>query len=197
MTGTRHIKTAVFCGSFDPIHIGHAMVANHVAQSGHVDELWLVPSRVNPLKTDHPPVADIHRASMCRLVAAKCHNTSVSEVEMKLPLPSYTYRTLRYLGEMYPEREFILLIGSDNWLLFDRWRDYRKIMDEFRILIYPRPGYIVDEEDLPERVSLLSDAPQALISSTFIRDALGKGRNLNFFLLCEVLEYIRKFSLYG
>lgn len=98
---------------------------------------------------------------------------------------------------MYPEREFILLIGSDNWLLFDRWRDYRKIMDEFRILIYPRPGYIVDEEDLPERVSLLSDAPQALISSTFIRDALGKGRNLNFFLPCEVLEYIRKFSLYG
>lgn len=190
------IRTAIFCGSFDPIHIGHALLANHVAQSGLVDELWLMPSRVNPLKTASPPAADCHRLAMCRLVAARCSGVRADDYEMCLPAPSYTYDTLCRLREDYPERSFLLLIGSDNWLCFNKWRNHDSIVREFELLIYPRPGYDVSPESLPESVKLLDDVPQVLLSSSFIRKGLREGRNMNFLLPTDVLDYIKKERLY-
>lgn len=190
------IRTAIFCGSFDPVHTGHAILANHVAQSGLVDELWLMPSRVNPLKTSAPPVADSHRLEMCRLVAGKCSGVVASDFEQGLPVPSYTYRTLSCLKEAYPDRKFILLIGSDNWLCFSQWRDHDRIISEFGLLIYPRPGYEIDSVTLPPTVTLLKDVPQTLVSSTFIRNGLAAGRNMNFLLPSGVLDYIKKERLY-
>lgn len=191
------IRTIVFSGSFDPMHIGHAMVASYVSQCGIADEVWLMPSRLNPLKTGQPPVADMHRVAMCELVARKCEKVEVSDVETRLPEPSFTYRTLTHLREHFPDREFMLLIGSDNWHIFDRWRDSAKIIGEFRIIIYPRPGYEIDPLLLPVGVTLLSDAPQALISSSFARRWLRERKNLNFFLPPEVLDYINQHNLYG
>lgn len=193
----RKKKTVIFCGSFDPVHIGHAMIAGYVSQCGVADELWLTPSRVNPLKTDRPPVDDTHRIAMCQLVAARSGRIRVCDIESGLPLPSFTFRTLTCLRDRFPDREFILLIGSDNWLLFDRWRDYDKILSDFGILIYPRPGYSVDASSLPSGVDLMDEAPQALISSTFVRDSIREGRALDFFVPDEVLEYIKKHRLYG
>jgi len=190
------IRTAIFCGSFDPIHTGHAMLANHVAQSGLIDELWLMPSRVNPLKTAFPPVADRHRLAMCRLVATRCIGVRTSEYELGLPLPSYTYDTLCGLRKKYPARSFILLIGSDNWLCFEKWRNHDSIIKEFGLLVYPRPGYEVRREALPESVMLLSEAPQMLVSSTFIRNGLHNGRDMNFLLPADVLDYIKNEQLY-
>ncbi len=191
------IRTVVFSGSFDPVHIGHAMIASYVSQCGIADEVWLMPSRINPLKTGQPPVADKHRVAMCALVARRCGRVDVSDVETRLPEPSFTYMTLAYLREHFPDREFLLLIGSDNWLIFDRWRDSGKIIEEFRIVIYPRPGHDIDPLSLPAGVTLLSDAPQALISSSFVRRWLRERMNLNFFLSNEVLEYINQHNLYG
>lgn len=189
-------KTGVFCGSFDPIHTGHAMIANYAGQYCGLDEVWLMPSPLNPLKREHPPVADRLRLEMCRIVAGKCTGVRASDFEFGLPLPTYTYRTLCRLRETWPDRDFVLLIGSDNWLVFDRWRDYDKIIGEFGILIYPRPGYEIDRGILPESVRLLEDAPQALISSTFVREGLRRKKNMNFFLDSEVLEFIKKQGLY-
>lgn len=193
----KKIRTCIFCGSFDPIHVGHAMIANFVSQSGLVDELWLMPSRVNPLKTENPPAGDAERLEMCRLVARLCDNVTVSDFEMKLPAPSFTYRTLTELSRSFPDREFLLLIGSDNWLCFDRWRDHDKIIGEYQIIIYPRPGYEVMKECLPSSVTILSEGPQACISSTFIRKLLTDGGNLHFFLTGEVLNYIKQTGIYG
>ncbi len=190
------IRTAIFCGSFDPIHTGHAMLANHVAQSGLVDELWLMPSRVNPLKTAYPPVADHHRLAMCRLVAARSTGVKASDYEQGLPAPSYTYDTLSGLRKDFPDRSFVLLTGADNWLCFDKWRNHESIIKEFGLLIYPRPGYEVIEETLPESVRLLSEAPQMLVSSTFIRKGLREERNMSFLLPSDVLDYIKKEQLY-
>lgn len=191
------IRTLVFSGSFDPVHIGHAMVASYVSQCGVADEVWLMPSRINPLKTGHPPIADMHRLAMCELVARRCERVNVSDVETLLPEPSFTYRTLTYLREHFPNREFMLLIGSDNWLIFDRWRDSGNITAEFKVVIYPRPGYDIDPLLLPPGVTLLSEAPQVLMSSSFVRRSLSEGKNLSFFLPSEVLNYINKHNLYG
>lgn len=191
------IRTCIFSGSFDPIHIGHAIVANYVSQTGVVDELWLMPSRVNPLKTDRPPADDCDRLEMCSIVASMCDNVMASDFEMMLPAPSFTYTTLTALREKYTDREFYLLIGSDNWLCFDRWRDYRKIIEEFGILIYPRPGFEVSKESLPHGVTLLTECPLVCLSSTFVRTRLADHADINFFVPDGVLKYIKQHNLYG
>lgn len=189
------MKIAIFSGSFDPIHTGHAMVANYISQYCGMDEVWLLPSPLNPLKSATPPADDDQRLEMCRIVARKCASVKASDFEFSLPKPSYTYRTLSLLKETYPEHSFFLVIGSDNWLIFDRWKNYEDIIKEFGILIYPRPGFEINSE-LPASVRLLSDAPQALISSTFIRHGIRDGKNMNYFLDPEVSEYIKTHRLY-
>lgn len=171
-------------------------MANYLAQTGIVDEVWLMPGRVNPLKALVPPADPLHRVAMCDAVARRCVNVSVCDAELALPEPSYTCSTLDFLSRKFPDRRFFLLIGSDNWLCFGKWRDHDRILANFGILIYPRPGYPVSPGSLPENVSLLEDAPQALISSTFIREGLKGKRNMNFFIPHDVAEYISAHKLY-
>ena len=189
------MRIAIFGGSFDPIHNGHAMLANYVSQYSGVDEVWLMPSPLNPLKCDVPPVDFIHRLEMCRIVAEKCCRVRVSDFERELTLPSYTYRTLCMLREAYPGNEFTLLIGSDNLAAFSRWRNPDEIISEFGLLVYPRPGYPVKEIHSPG-IELIEDAPVADISSTFIRQALRNGKNLAYLLDNDVIRYIYSNSLY-
>lgn len=189
------MKIGIYSGSFDPIHIGHAMIANYLSQYCGLDEVWLMPSPLNPLKLDALPAEVDHRMNMARIVAGKCCDVKVSDYELSLPSPSYTYRTLCSLKRDWPEHDFTLVIGSDNWCEFHRWKNPDKIIREFSILIYPRPGYEI-EEKLPDRVSIVREAPQALISSTFIRDGIRSGKNMNFFLDPQVADYIIKHKLY-
>lgn len=190
------MRIGIYSGSFDPIHTGHAMVANYVAQWGGVDEVWLMVSRLNPLKEGHNPVADHHRLSMASLVSEGCRHVNVSDFELSLPLPSYTYVTLCKLREKYPQHEFVLIIGSDNWHSLDKWRDPDKIISEFGLIVYPRPGYDMPDV-LPDGVIPIGDeAPVAFISSTFVRNAVAEGGNVNYFVPCGVAEYIRVNNLY-
>ncbi len=192
----------VYCGSFDPIHTGHAMVANFVSQWGGVDEVWLMASRLNPLKEGRRPADDHHRLAMTALVAKGCRHVIASDFEMHLPLPSYTYVTLCRLREMHPDHRFRLIIGSDNWISFKRWRDWEKIIEEFGLLIYPRPGYGVDPKDVGsagwnhDRVEVLKEGPTSFISSTFIREAIAEGKDINYFVPPAVAAYIEKNRLY-
>lgn len=190
------MKIGIYSGSFDPIHTGHAMVANYVSQWGGVDEVWLLVSRLNPLKVGHEPISDEHRMAMVSLVAEECDKVVASDFEFKLPLPSYTYVTLTKLREEYPEHDFTLIVGSDNWVNFGRWRDAHKIIKEFGLLIYPRPGYEVPETP-PEGVKVIGNGPTSFISSTFIRDALRERANVNFFVPLNVARYIRQHDLYA
>lgn len=188
-------RVGIFSGSFDPIHIGHAMMVSWISQYSDLDEVWLMLSPQNPLKVGKKMTPDAQRMAMCRLVADDIKGVKCSEFELSLPKPTYTYRTLTQLSAEYPDKQFVLIIGSDNWLLFDKWRDYKEIIAEYEIFIYPRPGYQVAGE-LPDNVKLLEEAPQALISSTFIRDAIKNGKQLNYFIPAEVLSYIQKHKLY-
>ncbi len=189
------MKIGIFSGSFDPIHTGHAMVANYVSQNGDLDEVWLMVSRLNPLKCGSIPAPDSDRLKMASIVAQGCDNVKVSDFELGLPLPSYTYSTLCSLRSLYPEDDFYLIIGSDNWVEFKRWKNWENIISEFKIIIYPRSGFPLSG-DLPANVSVLQGCPQALISSTFIREGIKQKMNLNFFLPQEVFNYIKKNGLY-
>lgn len=189
------MKIGIYSGSFDPIHTGHAMVANYCAQWGGLDEVWLMVSRLNPLKEGMKPADDLHRLKMAKLVAEECQGVKASGFELSLPLPSYTYVTLCKLREKFPEHEFHLIIGSDNWMNLGRWRDAHKIVKEFGILIYPRPGYDVPN-DPPPGVEVLGNGPTAQVSSTFVREAVAKGANINFFVPMTVAEYIHAHKLY-
>lgn len=189
------MRIGIYSGSFDPIHTGHAMVANYCAQWCGLDEVWLMVSRLNPLKEGSSPSPDLHRLHMASLAASRCRGVKASGFELSLPAPSYTYVTLCRLRERFPDDQFILIIGSDNWQNLGRWRDAHKIIREFGIMIYPRPGYETPS-DPPPGVKVLAEGPTAQVSSTFVRNAVREGANINFFVPTSVAEYIKEHNLY-
>ena len=190
------MKIGVLGGSFNPIHIGHAILANYITQCTDIEQLWLMVSPQNPLKSELPQSYDVHRLAMTELVASKCDNVITSGFEFTLPKPSYTVDTLKALREKFPQHEFVLVIGADNWQNFEKWKDWQEILDKHNILVYPRMGSeIVIPDDLCNKVEKL-DSPIIEISSTYIREQLKKGKNMNFFLPKDVYRYILEKNLY-
>lgn len=190
------MKIGVLGGSFNPIHIGHAILANYITQCTDIEQLWLMVSPQNPLKSELPQSYDVHRLVMTELVASKCDNVITSGFEFTLPKPSYTVDTLKALREKFPQHEFVLVIGADNWQNFEKWKDWQEILDKHNILVYPRMGSeIVIPDDLCNKVEKL-DSPIIEISSTYIREQLKKGKNMNFFLPKDVYRYILENNLY-
>lgn len=192
------VEIVVYPGSFNPIHTGHVILASYLAQcQPGVDEVWLLVTPENPLKPLAGGASDSHRLEMARVAVSEIPGVRVSDFEFSLPRPSYTYATLRALAHKYPQHDFSLLIGSDNWAIFSKWRDWEKILSEFGVKIYLRPGFPVDEACLPAGAQVCDGAPQVEISSTFIRDSLAEGLNMIGFLPSGVSEYVTDNRLYG
>ncbi|MCD8032184.1 MAG: nicotinate-nucleotide adenylyltransferase [Bacteroides sp.] len=190
------VVTGIFGGSFNPIHIGHLALANYLCEFGGLDELWFLVSPRNPLKAEEGLLEEQVRLDLVQRAIGGYPKFRASDVEFTLPRPSYTIHTLDKLKEMYPDREFVLIIGSDNWQLFDRWFEADRLLRENRILIYPRPGFPVDAERLPQQVSL-ADSPVFEISSTFIREALRRGTDIRYFLHPAVYRRIVEENLFA
>lgn len=190
------IRVGLLGGSFNPIHIGHMIVASYVAQYGPVDEVWFVLSPCNPLKDPSSLAPDRARLEMLRIALRPSSGTilKVSDIELSLPRPSYTIDTLRVLSEKYPDLRFVWITGSDSLSQLHRWKEWEKITRDFGIIIYPRPGYKV-EAPLPEGVTIV-EAPQIEISSTLIRDAIAHGKDMTYFLPDGVDAYIHSHDLY-
>lgn len=160
------IVTGIYGGSFNPIHLGHTQLAGALAHSGLVDEMWLLVSPQNPLKLDAELLDDQERLRLARLAVADVPGVEVCDREFSLPRPSYMFNTLQTLSAEHPEREFVLVIGADNWACFDSWHRSRDLLAAYRVIVYPRPGYRL--QDLPEGVTV-ADTPLLDISSTQIR----------------------------
>ena len=190
------MKIGILGGSFNPIHIGHAILANYITQNTDIEQLWLMVSPQNPLKSDLPSSYDVHRLAMTELVASKCNNVITSGFEFTMPKPSYTVDTLCRLREKFPKHEFVLIIGADNWVQFNKWKDYNVILQHHNIMVYPRMGYNIQVPiELKNKVFALN-SPIIEISSTYIRDQLNRNRNMNFYLPNDVYQYILKHNLY-
>ena len=181
-------------GSFNPVHAGHMMLASYLSQWGYVDEVWLTLSPRNPLKEPGDLLPDMKRLSMLNIAVKGATKIDICDIELTMPKPSYTINTLELLRERYPDYKFKLIIGSDNWRIFDQWRDAQRILDEFGVIVYLRPGYPVEQRHI---VGLeVVDAPMMNVSSTFICDAIARGRNMNYFLPAGAYKYIIDNKLY-
>ena len=187
-------RVMLYFGSFNPVHAGHMMLASYLSQWGYVDEVWLTLSPRNPLKEPGDLLPDMKRLSMLNIAVKGATKIDICDIELTMPKPSYTINTLELLRERYPDYKFKLIIGSDNWRIFDQWRDAQRILDEFGVIVYLRPGYPVEQRHI---VGLeVVDAPMMNVSSTFIRDAIARGRNMNYFLPAGVYKYIIDHKLY-
>ncbi len=189
-------RIGIFGGSFNPIHNGHAIIANYIMQHGGLDQLWLMVSPQNPLKQPHEMAGELHRLRMTEMVSHRIDGVETSAFEFTMPRPSYTIDTLHALQEMFPDDEFWLVIGADNWAVWDRWRAHDEIVQQFHLLIYPRLGFEVNiPDELSDRVHLVN-APIIELSSTTVRELLSQGQCIAFYVPADVEQYIVKHQLY-
>lgn len=196
MEGKRkHI--ALMGGSFNPVHIGHIMVADYVRQVMDFDEVLMCVSPLNPLKAGIDNLAsDTARMDMLQLACENRHGLIPCDIELTMPRPSYTIDTLNLLSRLHPDCDISIIIGGDNWQLFDRWRAAEEIFERFGVVVYPRPGYVIDSNNLHENVTIV-DSPSIDLSSTFLRTKLAQGLDMNIFLPQGVYNYIKNHKLYG
>lgn len=180
-------------GSFNPVHCGHMMLAAYLTQWDIVDRVWLMLSPRNPLKNPLGLIPDTRRLAMLSIATRGVERVDTCDIELSMPLPSYTINTLDLLASRYPGRRFKLVIGSDNWQVFDRWRDWQRILDEYGVIVYPRPGYPVEGHvDGMETITPIT----VNLSSTQVRDAIARGRDMSCFLPPGVYKYIVDNKLY-
>ena len=185
----------LFFGSFNPIHIGHTALANYILEYSDLSEIWFVVTPQNPFKQDVELISEALRLEMTRLALSDEPRFKVSDVEFNLPKPSYTINTLETLNFQYPSNNFVLIMGSDNYLQINNWKDAEKIINNYQFIIYPRPGYSVSELNLPQKAKIIA-APLLEISSTMIRKGFAEGKKLSFFLAPAVFDFISDRKLY-
>lgn len=188
----------LYFGSFDPIHNGHIALAEYALERNLADEVALIISPQNPFKTDVLQTPEYTRYEMAEMATKESRfpqQIKPSVVEFVLEKPSYTIKTLDYLKETCgDEMEFSIITGSDIWARFDEWKDYERILNEYKIYVYPRKGYEV--EKFADRVTLLSDAPYVEFSSTEVRECAERGEDLSAYVSPSVAEYIKNNQLW-
>lgn len=189
-------NVCVYSGSFNPIHNGHIALAEYLVDRQIVDEVWVIITPQNPLKPSNTLINDNLRLQMARLALEGRKGIVVSDVEIHLPKPSYTIDTLRFLQSQYPLYSFCLLIGQDNVSIFDKWKSYRQILHDFRVLVYPRNVATTTEHLKYPEMQLLTDAPTVDISSTDIRSRVKSGLPITGLLPDAVAEFIAEHRLY-
>jgi nicotinate-nucleotide adenylyltransferase len=195
------MKTGLFFGSFNPIHIGHMAIANYITEYTDLEEIWFIVSPHNPLKEKNTLLDDRNRLYMVRLAIEDDPRFRASDIEFSLPRPSYTIDTMAFLTEKYPDRHFSLIMGEDNLYTLHKWKNPEELVKQYDIYTYPRkdPG----KRDNPSLKKILAaaritmvPAPLMEISGTFIRSAISEGKDIAYFLPAAVWKYIQEMHYY-
>ena len=185
----------LFFGSFNPIHIGHLIIANYMVEFTDLKEVWFVVSPHNPLKAKESLLNDLHRLQLVRIAIEYNNKLKASNIEFGLPQPSYTSDTLAFLKDKYPQKKFALIMGSDNLDGFHKWKNYEFILNNYPIYVYPRPssdGGVLKNHPNVKMVN----APLIEISASFIRKAIGDKKNVMYMLTDSVYQYILEMNFY-
>ncbi len=186
-------KTGLYFGSFNPVHIGHMAIANYMVEFTDIDQLWFVVSPQNPLKKKSSLLADHHRLELLNIAIDDSLLFNASNIEFKMPRPSYTIDTLTYLNEKYPNRKWVLIMGADNLKSLHKWKNSKQLIENYEIYVYPRPDIIID--DYSDKIKII-DAPLIEISSSFIRKAIASGKDVSYFMPSKVAEYVADMHFY-
>ncbi|NOS57065.1 MAG: nicotinate-nucleotide adenylyltransferase [Cyclobacteriaceae bacterium] len=188
-------KIGLFFGSFNPIHIGHLIIANVMAQNTDLDKVWLVVSPQNPFKPSKGLLHEFDRYDLVKAAIADNYKLEASDVEFHLPKPSYTIHTLAYLTEKYPNKEFKVIIGEDNMENFTKWKNHDQILTQFGLYVYPRPH--VTNSDLKRHPQVtIVEAPMIDISATYIRSCIKNNKSIRYLVPEAVENMIRMKNFY-
>lgn len=191
------MKIGLYFGTFNPIHNGHLIIANHVAEYSGLDEVWIVVTPHNPLKNKTTLLADYQRLQLVCLATEAYPKIKASDFEFKLLQPNFTINTLTHLQEKHPKHEFSLIMGEDNLKTFHKWKNYKEILKNYSIYVYPRISDATENVEFKNHPKIhLIDAPIVEISATFIRENIKKGKNVTPLLPYKVWEYIDYNNLY-
>ncbi len=194
-------KVGLYFGSFNPVHIGHMAIAGYMTEFTGLEQIWFVVSPHNPLKKKETLLADHHRLYMTQLAIGDNDKLKVSDIEFRLPIPSYTIDTLTYLKEKYPNNKFCLVMGEDNLHTLHKWKNAKELLKDHPVYVYPRPGTLKSSSAALKDLILSADikyvnAPLMDISGTFIRKGIRDGRDMSYYLAPEVWKYITEMHFY-
>ena len=199
-------KIGLFFGTYNPIHVGHLVIANHLANYTELDEVWLVVSPQNPLKKKDSLLQDYHRLALVRVAIEDNPKLKASEIEFSLPKPSYTSNTLAHINEKYPDYSFALIMGEDNLRTFHKWKNYEDILKNNQIYVYPRilteqeklasNSEINNELDKHKNITICADVPVMKVSASFIRKAVKEKKDVSYLLTQPVFKYLTEMHFY-
>jgi len=190
-------KIGLYFGTFNPIHVGHLVIANFMVEFSDLDEVWFVVTPHNPLKKKKTLLEDHHRLAMVRIAVEEYPKLKASNVEFDLPQPNYTVNTLAYLEEKYPEQNFCLIMGEDNLKGLHKWKNYEVILNRYFLYVYPRISEGIVENQFSDHPKIVRvPAPVMEISSTFIRNGIAAGKNIRPMLSAEVWKYLDEMNFY-
>ena len=190
------LKVGLYFGSFNPVHIGHMAIANYMVEYTSIDQLWFVVSPHNPLKNKLNLLNDYQRLDLVNRAIEDDNRFRASNIEFNLPKPSYTIDTLTYLKEKFPDYEFVILMGSDNLESFHKWKNFKTIVQNYGIIVYPRPGFEQAKVLKHENIVIAKEAPLMEVSSSFIRNAIHEGKDVRHFLPQNVWKYVDEMNFY-
>jgi len=189
------IKTGLFFGSFNPVHVGHLALANYIIENTDLEEVWFIVSPQNPFKDATDLIEPEHRIKMLKNAIGNYPHFKINEMELKLPTPSYTYKTIGELKKSYPDHTYTIIMGSDNFEHLHRWKNVEYVIETCPIIVYPRPGYEIDYHQLTDTITSI-DAPVFNIDSTSIRAGILTGKDYRFLMPLGTMEYITEHNLY-
>lgn len=191
-----HLTVGLYFGSYNPIHIGHLAIANYMVEFTNIDQLWFVVSPQNPFKKKANLLDDYQRLELAQLAINNDDRLRASNIEFNLPKPSYTVDTLAYLKDRHPNYHFKILMGSDNLENFHKWKNYEAIVENYGVIVYPRPGFDKSKVRKHKNISIAENTPLMEISSSFIRAAVRQGKDVRHFLPPRSWEYLDEMNFY-
>ena len=191
------MKIGLYFGTFNPIHVGHLIIANHMVENSDLDEIWMVVTPHNPFKKKNSLLDNHHRLELVYKATEEYPNIKPSNIEFKLPQPNYTAYTLAHISDLYKDKDFSLIMGEDNLKSFHKWKNFETILEHHKIYVYPRisEGIIATQFDEHPKIHKIA-APIVQVSSTMIRNGIKDGKNIKPMLTKEVWSYIDEMNFY-